>query len=99
MLAVQTVHTTGINVASLATILGGFAAIVAIMQTFLSRRIQRKDAAHDKEIQDIRSDITTSVDHLSEVLLARLETKQAVSEINARLSRVEGAIAAKDKSA
>lgn len=84
--AVNTVHTSGINVESIAVILGGFAGVLSVVLAWQIRR----DKKHDTEMVDLRKDITTSVDHLSEVLLAKLETKDNVSQINARLSRIEG---------
>lgn len=60
--------------------------MLGIVLTILERRAKRREQA----IQEIKGEITQSVDHLSEVLLAKLETKENVSQINARLSRIEG---------
>jgi hypothetical protein len=91
-LALQTVHTTGINVASLATILGGFAAVAAVMMSFINKRIDRRDRKHEEEIRFLRSDFTAGLANLCEILSARLETKDTVAAINVRLSRIEGTI-------
>lgn len=80
IIAATAVHTTGINWESLAVIFGGFAAIATLLIGWIDRRQAR-----------IRGEITDSVNHLSEVLLAKLETKDAVAKISERLARLEGA--------
>jgi uncharacterized membrane-anchored protein YhcB (DUF1043 family) len=92
--AVQTVHTSGLNIESLATILAGFATVVAVLIGFVSRRLDKRDAQHAKEVEELRRDFTEGLTHMAEVLNARLETKEAVSGISSRLARVEGALAA-----
>lgn len=64
------VHTTGINWESVGTI-GGF--IVAAM-AFLY-------AIQDRRSRQIKDDITDSVNNLSEVMLAKLETKENVTSL------------------
>lgn len=92
--AVTTVHTSGLNIESLATILAGFATVVGVLIAFVSRRLDKRDTAHSREVEELRKDFTEGLNHMAEVLNARLETKQAVSAISDRLSRVEGALAA-----
>lgn len=88
VLAEQVVHTSGLNVESLAVIFGGVAAMLTVGLAFVDRRARRREQA----LTEIKSEITGSVDHLSEVLLAKLETKENVAQINSRLSRIEGMI-------
>jgi uncharacterized membrane protein len=83
----EAVRTTGINWESVSAI----CAIVAIMLTFVIWIFNRRDVKQQAENQQIRNDITESVNHLSEVLLAKLETKETVSRISERLARLEGA--------
>jgi hypothetical protein len=81
MIAAAVVHTSGINWESIGTILGGFAAIAAVLVTLGERR----QAA-------IKNEIADSVNHLSEVLQAKLETKDTVNRLSERIARVEANI-------
>jgi uncharacterized membrane protein YccC len=82
--AVQTVQTTGINWESLATIVGSFAAIAAAMLAWTEHRSS-----------NLRSQITDAVTTMSQILEAKLETKEAVNSINIRLARLEGSVSVK----
>jgi membrane protein implicated in regulation of membrane protease activity len=86
-IAAIAVRTTGVNWESVSAI----CAIVAVMLTFVIWIFNRRDVKQQAENQQIRNDITESVNHLSEVLLAKLETKETVSRISERLARLEGA--------
>jgi hypothetical protein len=92
MLAIQTVHTSGINLASLATILAGFAATAGLMMSFINRRIERRERQHEAEVAGLRQDFTDGLANMCAILSARLETKDTVAAINARLSRIEGTL-------
>lgn len=92
MLAVQTVHTSGINLASLVSIIAGFAAVATVMLSMIYRRIDKRDKAHETEIANLRKDFTDGLTNLGNLLSARLETKDAVSEIKERLSKLEGSL-------
>jgi hypothetical protein len=81
------VHTTGINWESV----GAIGAIMAVLQSFFVWLVTRKDQKREDDAQAVKQEIADSVNHLSEVLLAKLETKETVSRISERLSRVEGA--------
>lgn len=98
MIAAEAVHTTGINWESVGIISGIISAWVIVLLTamtiWLSRRDKRLEARNEELAQqnnEIKDEITASVNHLSEVLLAKLETKEAVNQISVRLARVEGA--------
>lgn len=88
--AVTTVHTSGINWQSLAAILAGFAAIAGVLLAWTERRQS-----------GLKNQIADSVNHLSDVLMARLETKEAVAAlrveviqsfnlVNVKIARLEG---------
>ena len=79
MIAQSAVHTTGLNWESLAVIFGGFATVAGIMLAWTEHR-QRA----------MKDQIADAVNHLSDVLQAKLETKDAVNAINIRLARLEG---------
>lgn len=79
VMAIQTVHTTGINWESLAVILGGFAAVIAVLQTFTSRRQAR-----------LESSIADAVNHQTEILMAKLETKENVNELRIKMAEMQG---------
>ena len=91
------VHTTGINWLGISPILGVIITGMALIITFQERRenkrekIQKaREIQQERQNQEIKQEIASSVDHLSEVLLAKLETKEAVSRISERLARIEG---------
>jgi hypothetical protein len=93
MVAIETVHTSGINIESLAVILGGFAACFALLLAWLNRREDRAD----KRDQATRKEITTAVENLSTVLTAKLETKEVVAGMNVRIARIEAVIGRESK--
>lgn len=74
--AIQTVHTSGINWESVATILGGFAAATSVLLRFATTRATRREDAHIAEMKALRSDI-------------RAVTVQ-VGNLNTKVARVEG---------
>jgi hypothetical protein len=91
-LAIQTVHTSGINLASIVTIVTAFAAVTGILITLMTRRADRREKQHDKEMAELRQDFTEGLSNLGKILSARLETKDVVSAMNARLARLEGTL-------
>lgn len=78
-LTIPAVHTTGINWQSIGVIL---AALVALLAFLVGFQEHRNTAVKDQ--------IRASVDHLSEVLTGKLETKEAVSRLSERIARLEG---------
>lgn len=91
------VHTTGINWQSIGVIAGIVGIAVTITLFMIARRDRKTDARNDliqKQAEqrniEIKNEITTAVDHLSEVLIAKLETKETVAKISERLARLEG---------
>lgn len=86
--ALQAVRTTGINWESVAAI----AAIVGILLTVLLWVFGRQDKRREAQAAELRGDMTNSLDHLAEVLTAKLETKDTVARISERLARVEAVI-------
>jgi hypothetical protein len=93
--AIQTVHTSGVNIASLASIVGGFGVVAGLMIAWLNRRSDRRETAHQAELMGLRRDFTDGISNMCNVLSARLETKDVVAAMNARLARVEGIMAGK----
>lgn len=87
-LAATAVHTTGINWESVAAIAAVVAVIMSVVLWIMSRRDRRQQAFN----QEVQTDITAAVNHLSDVLMAKLETKETVSRISERLARVEGSM-------
>jgi hypothetical protein len=85
--AVAAVHTVGINWESI----GVIAAIVGVGFSIVVWITARRDARSQLRNEDIKNEINVSVNHLSDVLLARLETKETVARISERLARLEGA--------
>lgn len=86
--AVVNVKSTGINWESVAAIVALMSVVVTIMLYVITRR----DRQTSVENQEIKQEISSAVDRLQEVLLAKLETKETVSRISERLARVEGAM-------
>lgn len=87
MIASASVHTIGINWESIGVILG----FVTLGFTMLAYWMTRRDAKQEVRNNEIKDEISQSVNHLSDVLLAKLETKEAVARISERLARLEGA--------
>lgn len=93
LLANAVVHTTGINWESVTAIVG----IVAIIQAMLFWLFTRRDKKRDDEAEAVRHQIaeamqqqTEALNHQTDMLLAKLETKETVARISERLARVEG---------
>jgi uncharacterized membrane-anchored protein YhcB (DUF1043 family) len=102
----QSVRTTGINWESVGVIVSLVGVLVGAILWWLTRRDQRLRAAADlrdqqqrAENQSIKQEIASAVGQLSEVLLAKLETKDTVSRISERLARVEASIGMKSDGA
>jgi hypothetical protein len=87
MILAAAVHTAGINWESISVTFGGFVTIAGAMLGWQEHRQQAT-----------RNQISDAVNNLSEVLMAKLETKDAVNQISIRLARVEGVLEAKNDS-
>lgn len=94
MILAAAVQTKGINWESVSVIIAAVAVIVTIMLFVLGRRDRRQ---HDTSVQletrfnEMQQEFTTAINHLSDVLMAKLETKESVARISERLARLEGA--------
>jgi sensor domain CHASE-containing protein len=84
----QAVHTTGVNWESIAVITG----IVTVVFTVFTWITLRRDQKSEARSNAVKNEITTAVNNLSDVLQARLETKEVVGKISERLARVEGVL-------
>lgn len=87
MLASAIVRTTGVNWESVAAISAIMGVLIALMTFWITRRDRTQ---RDLNAQ-MESSITDAVNHLSDVLMAKLETKETVARISERLARLEGA--------
>ena len=76
MLATQIVHTSGINWESYAAIVGTVLAALTLVLAWTSKRQS-----------DLQKDINGAVNNLREVLVEKLESKEAVSQIRVDLER------------
>jgi hypothetical protein len=81
MLAIQTVHTSGVNWTSIAVIVGSIVASLTLVMTIIGR--------WNKTVKD---DITRSVDNLSEVLTAKMETKETVNQLRLEVAELRGQV-------
>ena len=88
MIAQGVVRTVGINWESVGVIVGLVGVVVTVMLWAMNRREHRAETA----TREARTDMTNALDHLTEVLLAKLETKETVARISERLARVEAVI-------
>lgn len=77
MIAETTVHTSGINWASVLTLVSSIVVLISIIVGTFVRYLTRS--------------ITSAVNNLSVVLEAKLETKEKVAQIDRRLTIVENA--------
>lgn len=92
-LAETTVRTNGINLAAvLAIVLPMIATLVGIA-TYLDSRSKRREDRRETFTQKMQSeykeDITNAVNNLRDVLLERLETKEAVNQVRIELAGVK----------
>lgn len=99
MLADQIVHTTGVNWESVTAIV----AIVGIIQGMLFWLFARRDKKREDSAEKVRvliteamQEQTNALNHQTDMLLAKLETKETVAKISERLARVEGAAGIKN---
>ena len=76
----MTTQVVGISWQTVGVIIGAFSALITALVVLQERRNRT-----------IKDEIKSSVDHLSDVLLAKLETKESVARISERLARIEGA--------
>lgn len=84
----MTVHTSGINWESI----GAITAVMTAAVAFITWLIARRDNRAEIRSNEIKVQISDSVNHLGEILTARLETKETVARISERLARVEGSM-------
>jgi hypothetical protein len=93
MLADHSVTTTGINWESVGALAAIFGIMLSLITLYFARRDirqQRHAVRQEKQNEEIKDQIATSINTLSEVLQAKLETKEVVNQISVRLARVEG---------
>lgn len=95
------VRTTGINWESVAAVAACVAVMVTVVLWLFARVDRRRQAASDKRDAEftranaeLKNEFTQAINHLSDVLTAKLETKEAVAQISVRLARLEGAAGA-----
>lgn len=88
--------TNSINWEQTGTIIAAVVAIFSIITYYTGRRDNRQDQ-RDKALRDdftnaineMRTDLTGSIDHLAEVLNAKLETKETVARLSERVRALE----------
>lgn len=86
MIAGAVVHTEGINIESLSAILVGVAAIVGVLQTFVYKRQTRLE----KAASQMESRTAKAIEDQTAILLAKLETKENVSELRVKVAEMSG---------
>ena len=90
LVAVQSVTTHGVNWESITVIVIPIVGCLVGIATFLDSRSSKREAHREKFTTDLQTqfkdEITTAVAHLSEVLLERLETKEAVNQIRVEIA-------------
>lgn len=93
-LAEATVHTSGINIESVLTIIGALVVAIVAVGTWLDQRVKNRQDATKAEISE-------AVTHLSEVLLERLETKENVANLRTQVAtlsvQVDGLVRTLDR--
>jgi len=97
MIANGAVHTTGINIVGVLAILIPIISCLVGIAIFLDQRNTRREAKREQFVEQIqretKDEITSAVTHLSEVLLERLETKEAVNQIRVEIAGMKASIA------
>jgi hypothetical protein len=80
------VHTSGINWESVSVICGGLGLFIIGVMSWVISLIERRNRA-------IRDEITSAVNNLAAVLEAKLETKDAVSQLRVEVAELKGQLA------
>jgi hypothetical protein len=105
-LAIATVHTTGINWASVLTIGGSVAGSVGGAARYIVGRVERSrikaQAANERFVQALVADVTKVVDmkldevgkHLAEQDRQQSRTQAQLADVRERSARIEGRLAA-----
>ncbi len=88
ILATHFAHITAFTWESLSAILVAIGLVGGFVGWYIARKDKRQE---ERQLQTTKA-IADSIDHLSEVLMAKLETKEAVARISERLARVEGKV-------
>jgi hypothetical protein len=89
VLAVATVHTSGINWESVAAIVGGIGIFVLSALIWVVQLVEKRNRA-------VRDEITNAVTNLGIVLEARLETKDSVNQLRIELAQLKGQLEGRD---
>lgn len=79
---VPVVHTTGINWESIGILFTGMGAVLIAGLTYITSR-------SDKREERTRGEIATAINSQTNILMAKLETKDAVNAIDKRLVAIE----------
>jgi hypothetical protein len=94
--AIKTVKTTGINFDSISVIAGiiiAMSSLIIAYVTYRDRKIEKRQEDHKDELARITQSnaetIAREIGHLSDVLVARLETKENVYKLAERVARIE----------
>lgn len=91
--ASQSVTTHGVNWTSVTVIIVPIVACLVGIATYLESKSNRRETRREKFTEDLQNqmkeEITSAVGHLSDVLLERLETKDAVNQIRVEISSMK----------
>jgi peptidoglycan hydrolase CwlO-like protein len=90
MVAIATVHTSGVNWQSIAVLVVSIVGCFIAVATYIDKR-----AGSRQEM--IKDEIQSSVSHLSDVLSERLETKENVSALKVQLAQLQGQVTRLDQ--
>lgn len=80
-----TVHTTGVNWVSIATIIIPIVVCVIAVATYLDHRTEKRQTT-------VKTEIKESVDQLSAVLQERLETKENVNQLKIEVASLRSSM-------
>lgn len=83
---VQTVHTSGVNWASVSVLVVSIVGCFIAVATYIDKRAGTRQ-------DNIKDNIQGSVDHLSQVLMERLETKDNVNALRVEVAQLKTEIA------
>lgn len=81
------VHTTGVNIESVTTIVGSVTGVVAIVGGWINSKIEKHRKATSTQITQVAAALTTRLDHFDSHLDEQDRETQAVS---VRVARLEG---------
>lgn len=89
MVTLASSGTITVNWESLVTTTIPIVGTLIAVATYINSRTNKRERLNRLTQENVRDEIKTAVDHLAEVLLEKLESKDAVNQLRIEMARVE----------